>query len=248
MLREIQQHPNTVDVNVETNEYYESVDELKDVAQSLDCDVVVNCCGLGNQKNVAHDKQLIGGRGVLLHYDRTHCPRRRQYDGDATTEEQEHDAVILTECGSWASETEPCYLIPRGDTIVVGGSYLEDDTYPQLRDSERHRLLQNAYNMGIDTTKAQHIGEWTGFRPYRPAVRCEEELFDSSSSSSNGVRVIHSYGHGGSGWTVNVGAAKEVVNILLNQPWDDREHVDDSIDILWHGCCTGQAAREVAVR
>ena len=229
MLHDIQQHPNTIDVNVETNVYYESIEELKDVAKSLHCDVVINCCGLGNQKQISMDEQLIGGRGVLLHYDRNNCPRR----GSTTTtseqeqqqeqQEQVHDAVILTECGKWGSETEPCYLIPRGNTIVVGGSYLEDDTYPELRDTERTRLLQNAYNMGIDTTKAKPIGEWTGFRPYRPTVRCEEEIFDttssdsSSSSSSSNVRVIHSYGHGGSGWTVNVGAAKEVVNILLNK-------------------------------
>lgn len=52
--------------------------------------------------------------------------------------------------------------------------------------------------------------EWVGFRPYRPSARLEiDEVY-----SEQGVRVVHSFGYGGSGWTVFVGAAKEAVSLL----------------------------------
>lgn len=205
LLQEVTDSPDT-NVDVETGEYYESVDHLQEVAQSLDCDTVINCSGLGSQA-LCEDEALKGGRGVLLQVERESCPRREALEG------MTNDAVILTESPPWGSEATPCYMIPRGDIIAVGGSYLEDDKHDSLRDTERSRLLQNMEQMGIESTKATIRDEWTGFRPYRPIVRCEEE----QGLSNQDIRVIHSYGHGGSGWTVNVGAAKEVADILLKK-------------------------------
>jgi D-amino-acid oxidase len=192
-------------VEVETGEYYESIPHIQQVAQSLDCDTVVNCSGMGSQA-LCGDTEVKGGRGVLLQVERQNCPRRLSLQG------MEKDCILMTECPPWGSDTAPCYMIPRGDIIAVGGTYLEGDTHESLRDTERTQLLQNGQNMGIDMTQATIKGEWTGFRPYRPVVRCEED-----KSVDGDVRVIHSYGHGGSGWTVNVGAAKEVANILLSK-------------------------------
>lgn len=203
LLKEVMEHPDS-DVNVETGEYYESVEQLEEVAQSLNCDTVINCTGLGSQK-LCGDKDLVGARGVLLHFDRNNCPRRPSISN------MEKDAIIMTDFPPWGTETHPAYVIPRGDIIAVGGTYLEGDSHPELREQERQKIMQNALDMGIDITRAPIIGEWTGYRPYRPVVCCEEEPRTSGSK----VRVIHNYGHGGSGWTVNVGAAKEVANILL---------------------------------
>ena len=206
LLEEVTQHPDS-NVDVETGEYYESVEHMQEVAQSLDCDTVINCSGLGSRK-LCQDGQLVGGRGVLLQLERQDCPRR------ASMQDMEKDAVLMTDSPPWGSETNPCYVIPRGDIIAVGGTYLEGDGHPELRDSERTQLMQNAKILGVDIANAKIRGEWTGFRPSRPTTRCEEEP-PSPGGTTNPVRVIHSYGHGGSGWTVNVGAAKEVANILL---------------------------------
>jgi glycine/D-amino acid oxidase-like deaminating enzyme len=190
-------------VDVETGEYYESVDQLQEIAQSLNCDTVINCTGLGSRE-LCGDKDLLGARGVLLHFDRSNCPRRESLTG-------EYDTILMTDSPPWGTDSHPCYMIPRGDIIAVGGTYLEGDGHPELREKERQKIMQNALDMGIDITKAPVVGEWTGYRPYRPTVRCEEEIRGGK------VRVIHNYGHGGSGWTVNVGAAKEVANILLKK-------------------------------
>ena len=209
LLQQVSDHPNTVSVNVETGREYESVQQLQDRAAELGCDTVVNCTGLGANR-ICQDDQLVGARGILLHFDRSACVRRPSVV-ESSYGNNIHDAVITTET-IWGSDTMPCYLIPRGDTIVVGGSYLEGDTELSIRENERERLLQNATNMGVDIEKCKIDGEWTGFRPFRQTVRCEIE---TNEAYSNGVKVVHSYGYGGSGWTVYVGAAKECANLVL---------------------------------
>jgi D-amino-acid oxidase len=209
LLQQVSNHTNTVSVNVETGHEYESIQQMQDRAVELGCDTVVNCTGLGASR-ICQDDQLVGARGILLHFDRSECIRRSSVI-ESSFGKNIQDAVITTET-IWGSETMPCYLIPRGDTIVVGGSYLERDTETSIRDDERDKLIQNATNMGIDMKKSKIIGEWTGFRPFRQTVRCEIE---TNEAYSNGVKVVHSYGYGGSGWTVYVGAAKECANLVL---------------------------------
>lgn len=202
-MKEVTDHQDG-DVDVETGEYYESVDHMQEVARSLDCGTVINCTGLGSQK-VCGDKSLVGARGVLLQFDRKDCPRRESLSS------MEKDAILMSDSPPWGSESHPCYMIPRGDIIAAGGTYLEGDSHPGLRETERQKIMQNALDMGIDITRTKPKGEWTGFRPYRPVVCCEEDV----EARAKGVRVIHNYGHGGSGWTVNVGAAMEVANIFF---------------------------------
>ena len=218
MLNEVLEDSES-DVNVETGEYYESVDEMKDVAKSLDCDTVINCTGLGSQ-TICNDLDVVGGRGILHQYDRENCPRLHNSffnEAEGIEIEMKHDCVIATEELPWGNEQYPCYMIPRGNIINIGGCYIENDTFTKIRPEEEKLLRKNAFHLGIDTSKVKPINEWVGFRPSRPNVRCEEEK-EQDTDGSDGIRVIHNYGHGGSGWTINVGAAKEVVhNILLNQ-------------------------------
>jgi D-amino-acid oxidase len=202
----------TAAVNVETGIEYESVEQLRDRAAQLGCNAVVNCTGLGAARICRDDDQLVGARGILLHFERASCVRRHVVT-ESPYGSNVNDAVIMTE-DVWGSETMPCYMIPRGETIVVGGSYLEGDTLESIRDCERTKLLLNANRMGIDLERSIVSGEWTGFRPFRTSVRCE---MDAEFSSASGVRVFHSYGYGGSGWTVNVGAAKECADVLLGR-------------------------------
>jgi D-amino-acid oxidase len=195
--------------NVETGIEYESVQEMQETAKSFGCTAVVNCTGLGSRE-LCQDDEVVGARGILLNFDRK-AVVRRQAVMEGTYGDNLHDAVICTDDAPWGTETEPCYLIPRGDRIVVGGSYLEGDAEESIRHAERERLMQNAVKLGIDIEKSGVATEWTGFRPFRTAVRCEMD----SNVMEDEPTVIHSYGYGGSGWTLNVGAAKEVANMLL---------------------------------
>eukprot|EP00562_Extubocellulus_spinifer_P000224 CAMPEP_0178477326 /NCGR_PEP_ID=MMETSP0696-20121128/4075_1 /TAXON_ID=265572 /ORGANISM="Extubocellulus spinifer, Strain CCMP396" /LENGTH=392 /DNA_ID=CAMNT_0020104637 /DNA_START=17 /DNA_END=1195 /DNA_ORIENTATION=- len=206
MMLEVDMHENTVDVNTDTE--YESLEHMVEDAKSLGCDSVVNCSGLG-ARDICGDEEIVGGRGVLLHYDRM-CPRRPDPHG---AEPFPNDAAIMVEEPPWGNEIETAYVIPRGDVLVVGGTYLEGDTETNVRPEERERLTKNAWTMGIDTEKAEPVDSWVGFRPSRPMTRLEVDT--SGAVGNQGIKIVHNYGHGGSGWTVFVGAAKEAASLVV---------------------------------
>jgi D-amino-acid oxidase len=206
MLDELRNDDKAVNVDVETGQYYSSMDEMVDDAVQMECDGLLNCTGLGSA-SICKDEALVGARGVLLQYDRATAKRTMQVHA-VTDDELVNDAVILIEDAPLGSETMPCYLIPRGNLLVVGGTYLEGDPATEIRPKERERLLLNAKALGIDSDSTPHIGEWVGFRPYRPTTRCELD------TSFDKLRVVHNYGHGGSGWTVYIGAAAEGVRLM----------------------------------
>ena len=220
MLDEIKANDYTDHVDVETDKYYTNIEELVIEAKSRGCDGLVNCTGLGS-KLLCDDASLIGARGILLHYDRASCVWDEEARESISSDEEQtntiQDSVITTSEPPFGSETMPCYIIPRGDIIAVGGSYLEGDEEKGIRASERGRVLENAQNMGIDTKNSICVSEWVGFRPYRPTARLE---VDEQLSSLSGVTVVHSYGYGGSGWTVFVGVASDNANLL--QTWRNR--------------------------
>lgn len=207
------------DVDVETGTHYDSIEQVMDDAQTHGCNAVVNATGLGASA-LCGDDSMVGARGVLLHYDRATCVRTKPTQEELASAagpcmmpvEQTEDACVMVEEPPWGSNEYPCYLIVRGETIVVGGTYLEGDTAQDLRPHERERLLENARLMGISTSASSPKGEWAGFRPYRPTTRCEVE---HTKSGSGGIRLVHAYGTGGSGWTVYAGVANEATRLLL---------------------------------
>ena len=208
MLQEIKMHKNADFVDVETNKYFKTMDEIVTEAKTLGCDGVVNCTGLGSRA-LCLDNEVVGARGALLHFDRYHPALWREASKDGST--RLNDAAVTIEEEPFGSETMPAYMIPRGDTIVVGGTYLVGDEEENVRESERQTILQNAHMLGIDTTNHEPVGEWVGFRPYRSSVRLEID----EALTQSGMRVVHNYGFGGSGWTVYVGAAKEATSLVM---------------------------------
>ena len=189
----------------ETREFCESMSDVMDLAATKNCDAVVNCTGLGSRQ-LCQDNEMLGARGILLNFERTELGRREASGDEANSK----DIAIMAESGPWASETMPCYMIPRGSRIVVGGSYLEEDGCQTITQEERAQLFRNAFHLGIDLDKSRPVQQWVGFRPYRPMVRCQVDPNYIGSS----IKLIHNYGHGGSGWTVNVGAAKECASLV----------------------------------
>ena len=208
MLSDIENHSLTESVDVNNGIKYDSMDEMIHDAKMLGCDAIVNCTGLG-ASSLCNDNDLIGARGILHHYDRKTVQRTADIG-----RENENDAVITIEEEPWGSETMPCYLIPRGDVLVVGGSYLEGDQTLEFRDEEESKLKSNAWNVGIDTNISEPVHKWTGFRPYRPEVRLE---VDHTHEMKESIKIVHNYGHGGSGWTVFIGAARATASLVVNK-------------------------------
>jgi D-amino-acid oxidase len=196
-------------IRIGTGVHFESLEHMVDHARSRGCQALVNCTGLAASQLVG-DAELQGGRGVTLQFDR-HAERRLPVQ-EGPFGRNRFDAVLGSEDPPWApSKDFPTYLIPRGNIIIVGGSFLLGDSEIGIRDEERDHLLRTAERFGIDLQASPPIGEWTGFRPWRPTLRCELD----PNYMSDTFRVCHNYGHGGSGWTINVGTAMECADLLV---------------------------------
>ena len=94
------------------------------------------------------------------------------------------------------------YVIPRKDCIILGstadaGIYSTD---PVAEKTEG--ILQRCIELAPELSTAKVIQAEVGLRPARSAIRCELD---------QPMKVIHNYGHGGSGYTVSWGCAEDVL-------------------------------------
>ena len=123
MVKELESSEYTEDICFD-GEKYNSIQEMINAARNLGCDSLVNCTGLGS-RHVCSDESLIGARGVLLQFERTSC----EWDIQPNSK----DAVIMIEEPPFGSETAPCYMIPRGDIIAVGGIHSAQDAIDKIQ-------------------------------------------------------------------------------------------------------------------
>jgi D-amino-acid oxidase len=148
-------------------------------------DAVINCTGLGS-RTLVRDRLLEPVRGQV---------------------------VILTNPGlrSWwlydASPTELTYVVPRLDTVVVGGT-AERGSEGTIPDPTIAAAIKaRALRLVPELADATVLGHAVGLRPARAEVRLERE-------ERSGGAVVHCYGHGGAGVTLSWGCAAEVAELV----------------------------------
>ena len=94
------------------------------------------------------------------------------------------------------------YSIPRRGSVVLGGSAVavEDDHSLAPVEALTEDILRRASER--NQTHGPVLAVRCGLRPYRTTVRLERE-----------GRIIHNYGHGGSGFTLARGCAEQVAEM-----------------------------------
>lgn len=177
-----------------------SLQAATELARERRCNAVINCAGLGGASFSGNDCEgVTPGRGVVAQFRRPANLLK---------------AVVTTEEGPLASPTEPAYCIPRGDVVVVGGSYHEGNYDRNHSPAELSRIQRNAHALAPGLAKNAPLKVWTGLRPVRHAgVRLEVVTYDEEQDDGLAV-IAHNYGHGGSGWTIAYGCAEELVSML----------------------------------
>jgi D-amino-acid oxidase len=105
------------------------------------------------------------------------------------------------------SENALAYVLPRPDVTVLGGTAEEGDGDLTPRAETTRSILARTLKLAPELRDATYLGAAVGLRPARSEVRLERE-----------GRVIHDYGHGGSGFTLSWGCAEEVARIALERP------------------------------
>ncbi len=141
-------------------------------------DVVVNCAGLGSRL-LAGDSDVhpVRGQVVLL------------------------SGVELDRW--WLDSGGPTYVVPRANSVVVGGTDQAGDWSRTPSPETATEILHRATGLVPELAGGTVVGHRVGLRPVRSTVRLEAE-----------GRVVHCYGQGGAGVTLSWGCADEVVELV----------------------------------
>jgi D-amino-acid oxidase len=166
------------------------------LAQQYGVDVIINCAGLGARELA--DESVFPVRGALI---------RVRNDG------RNRPRITQAHCVSRdGSSQEPgfVFIVPRGEDMLVLGGLAEPDEWDLDIALSNYSPIQAMYQRCVEFLPALCGAEIdaaepvrAGLRPFRPeGVRLELEPQS---------RIVHNYGHGGSGVTLSWGCSLEVV-------------------------------------
>ncbi|KAI0853828.1 FAD dependent oxidoreductase [Daldinia vernicosa] len=177
--------------------------EIEDTLRArFEADAIVNCTGLQAQE-LAGDESVYPIRGGLI---------RVINDG---TDFPKVDAALTITADAAHSSNEIIFLVPRNDNILLIGGITEPHEWdldlnlstPIIR---RMRERCERFLPGLENARVDPEYPFAqGLRPFRGQnVRVEREL------RRTGSRIVHSYGHGGAGWSLSFGCARDVATLV----------------------------------
>ena len=146
-------------------------------------ELVINCSGIG-AKMLAADVDLEPHRGQVVIVPK----------------------VDNLSCAIVCDDAPLMYAIPRTNDCVFGGTNEVSDNWDVDPTSTSRIAAECSRVLNIDNPRV--LANRVGLRPFRKSgVRLEgDRLHD-------GRTVIHNYGHGGAGFTLSWGCAREVLQL-----------------------------------
>ena len=144
-------------------------------------DLVINCAGIG-ARELVHDADLEPHRGQVAIVPR----------------------IKGLTCAIVCDDAPLMYAIPRANDCVFGGTNEVSDNLAADPETTLRIVAECSRVLNIDKPPA--LAERVGLRPFRRSgVRLERDRL------ADGRAVIHNYGHGGAGFTLSWGCAREVL-------------------------------------
>lgn len=198
---------------------WENEAKLLDTYQA---DAIVNATGLA-ARELAGDPKVYPVRGATLRVinDGSNFPRVTSA------------AVVSTKTDSSGHFKDIIFMVPRNDSILVLGSIVQESEW-DLNLTLDSPVVQELHQRCIDFLPALKNARLDptyplaqGLRPFREgSLRLERELRPRTGGGGGAIpipsRIVHCYGHGGSGWTLAFGCARECVQLveeaLINHP------------------------------
>ncbi|KAI2642153.1 nucleotide-binding domain-containing protein [Xylaria nigripes] len=180
--------------------------DLLEIEDSLrarfEADVIVNCAGLQSSK-LAGDKTVYPIRGGLI-----------RVINDGKTFPKVNAALTITADAAHSSN-EIVFLVPRNDNILLIGGIAEPHKWDldlTLESPIIKRMRERCDSFLTGLKDARLDADYPlaqGLRPFRGSnVRVEREL------RRTGSKIVHSYGHGGAGWSLSFGCAQDVATLV----------------------------------
>ncbi|PYL63106.1 MAG: hypothetical protein DMF24_01270, partial [Verrucomicrobia bacterium] len=146
-------------------------------------DLVINCTGIG-ARELMQDADLEPHRGQVAIVPR----------------------IENLSCAIVCDDAPLMYAIPRTNDCVFGGT--NDVSSDLAADPATTNQIVAECSRVLRIEKPNVVAERVGLRPFRKSgVRLERDQL------RDGRTVIHNYGHGGSGFTLSWGCAREVLDL-----------------------------------
>jgi D-amino-acid oxidase len=168
-------------------------------------DIIVNATGIA-AREVARDPAVHAVRGQLI---RVYAPHVRNF------------AMGSSGPGPLA-HVHDTYVLPRPNGVVVcGGTHQKRREFMGVDPGDAAGIWERCCKLvpALKDPRTVKIDEWTGLRPAREGdVRLEAEALPpppALAASRKRTTVIHCYGHGGCGWSLSYGCARDVVRLAL---------------------------------
>lgn len=181
------------------------VREVRSLAEAFaECDVVVNCAGLGSRELVG-DAELFPIRGQVVRVEPLEGKRFLLDEDDEPGE----SLGMEVEAGA---DTEDelhgvTYIVPRSNDCVLGGTAQVGDWSLEPDMATAQDIIERCARFVPEVREKEVLSHAVGLRPGRNAIRLEAEKLD-------GGVIVHNYGHGGSGVTLSWGCAEEVAALV----------------------------------
>jgi len=184
------------------------LDQEDELLKAYNADAMIHCAGLGGY-DLAHDHTVAPLRGALIRVlnDGTKFPKVMEALVVA------HDPAKRDDDGGIV------FIVPRNDrTLILGGlaqpGFSELNSTLDSPEIKRMRQRCNYFVPGLaDAAYDPDAMFVQGLRPFRGQnVRVERELRKKADGSVS--NIIHSYGQGGSGFTLSFGCAGDVLQLL----------------------------------
>jgi D-amino-acid oxidase len=149
-------------------------------------DLVINCAGFG-ARELVHDADIEPHRGQVAIMPR----------------------IEGLSCAIVCDDEPLMYAIPRANDCVFGGTNdLSDNLAADPATTER--IVEECSRV-LNIDKPGVLAERVGLRPFRRSgVRLERDRL------ADGRTAIHNYGHGGAGFTLSWGCAREVLEVAVS--------------------------------
>jgi D-amino-acid oxidase len=174
-------------------------EQEQSLRQRFAAEAIVNCTGLGARELAVDEMYPLRGAVVRIRNDGKAMPRITDAHCVA------YDAA--------SSQPDFIFIVPRGNETLLLGGLAEADEVDLNIGLENYEPIRRMYRRCVEFLPVLKSGEIdesepvrVGLRPVRRQnVRLEQEA---------GTRIIHDYGHGGSGVTLSWGCAAEVADTV----------------------------------
>ncbi|KJH42679.1 FAD dependent oxidoreductase [Dictyocaulus viviparus] len=181
-----------------------SLDELADEGFPI----VVNCAGLDGARLAGDDSKVYPIRGILL---KVEAPWQKHF--------LMRDFITFTiPTDSWTNIEQIVYSI---DAVYVGTVKEDHKDNRNITDEEIRELFNRYVELQPSFQNVKIVDHFVGIRPGRPDVRVEAETRITKNGTT--YKVVHNYGHGGSGFSIGWGTALHASALVLDSSVDRYE-------------------------